>query len=547
MSKKLSVEQLKQQASNKHNNIYGYDLWAVNTIRSDTVDIVCKIHGVFRQRLPSHIRGSGCQQCGLVKQRQGHSTLKQVKQRAVNIHNDKYDYSLWISGSKTTDTFTVICPIHDKFETTVHRHVLLRTGCRSCGYDSSRKGVNYFIEKAKIVHGDKYDYSLVEINAHRLDEITIVCDVHGKFNQVLMNHSEGAGCRVCAGREISSTMKRWLSDTRNLTEQHTEHKKSMVCIATENGISQTTAHKYAKLAGIRVQRFGTSSAAERQIVEFIESLGSIKIVCSDRELISPHEIDIFLPEYNIAIEYNGLYWHSEAVGKDQQYHINKTTRCEQLGIRLIHIFEDEWINSQQKCKDTIRHVLGKSQRGTYGRQSTIREIPWKQAKLFLDEYHLLSAGACGNYRIGAFDKTDQLIGVMVFGNQNNERSDTSIVELRRFVTNKKNNPGLGSKMFAYATNANNYQQVVAFVDRRWFTGLVKDHIGFVHDSFVPPSLWWTNGTDRHHRRFITKAALLVDETDKSLTKRELMIKRGMYRIWDCGKIKLKWSATENNK
>jgi len=283
------------------------------------------------------------------------------------------------------------------------------------------------------------------------------------------------------------------------------------------------------------------SAAEKEIEQFVSSIipDSTIVVC-DKSTINPYELDLFIPEYKLAIEYNGLYWHNE-LRKSNNYHLTKTKMCEEKGIRLIHIFEDEWRDQKQKCKDTLRHLLGKSEKGVYARNTTIREIPWKQAKDFLDKHHLLNAGSSGSYRIGAFDRDNNLIGVMVFGKSTSERSNE--IELKRFVTNKKNNPGLGSKMFKYAINDKQYDRVIAFVDRRWFTGDVKDHIGFEKISETLPALWWTDNVHRLHRRAKTKKQL-VTRFGKGKTKVEMMKHLGYVRIYDCGKLKLAWSRTK---
>lgn len=129
---------------------------------------------------------------------------------------------------------------------------------------------------------------------------------------------------------------------------------------------------------------------------------------------------------------------------------------------------------------------------------------------------------------------------MVFGQLNNENSKTGI-ELKRFITNKKNNPGLGSKMFKYAITQKQYSTIIAFVDRRWFTGLVKQYIGFNLINIIKPAVWWTDGNRRYHRRFLTKKQLIDNGCDPSKSKRALLAEMGYSRIWDAGKLKLAWN------
>ncbi len=329
-----------------------------------------------------------------------------------------------------------------------------------------------------------------------------------------------------------------LKNKKWLTHERHQLKKPLIQIGCDLGVLGDTVSKYAKIHNIEVKYFYQSSG-ERELAEWLQSL-NIKVITNTRTIIKG-ELDIFLPDYNLAIEYNGLYWHCELGGKDINYHLNKTNQCEENNIRLLMIFEDEWKFQKQKCKDTILHLLGKSERGVYARNTTIKEISWKTAKEFLDQYHLLGSGSSGSYRIGAFDKQNNLIAVMVFGNKNNEWSGNLTVELKRFVTNKKNNPGLGSKMFKYAVKEKRYNQVIAFVDRRWFTGLVKEFIGFKIVSYTKPSIWWTNGKERLHRRFISKSKLQTLLNVENKTKKEMLAMLRYHIIWDCGKIKLEWN------
>lgn len=343
---------------------------------------------------------------------------------------------------------------------------------------------------------------------------------------------EKYGRRSYAQQHIDPSILTLLDDKCWLTDQHHSQKKTILQISKEVGVSPSTVNNALVRAQVDV-RYYYESSQQREISDWLRSL-DITVQTGVRDIIGG-ELDIVLPDYNLAIEYNGLFWHSE-INLKQSYHLNKTIQCEQKGIRLIHIMEDEWRDRQQQCKDTILHLLGRSIQGDFARKCAIREIDWTTARNFLDQYHLLGAGTSGSYRIGAYNNNDELIGVMVFGQKTNEGSSRGTVELKRFVTNKKNNPGLGTKMFKYAVQHQQYNKVVAFVDRRWFTGLVKHFIGFEQIGTTPPAVWWTDGNVRLHRRFITKKQL-----SGIGSKRQQLLERGFYRIWDCGKIKLEWT------
>lgn len=343
---------------------------------------------------------------------------------------------------------------------------------------------------------------------------------------------------------ISDLSYATLINKDSMVDLHITKKNSVAGMALQLGVSKWTIYNYLNLHDIENQNLilhTSCSVGQQELITFLTDNG-VQFEVNNRSIISPLELDIYLPEFKLAIEYNGLYWHSEKNNKTSNYHKNKTELCEAQNIRLIHIFEDEWNFQKQQCKDTILHLLGRSERGIFARNTTIKSIPWVVARDFLDTYHLLKAGKSGNYRIGAFDPDGNLIGVMVFGKQNNEGSDANVVELRRFVTNKKNNPGLGSKMFKYAVQQQGYTSIVAFVDRRWFTGLVKSYIGFTLVGVTAPALWWTNGRIRKHRRFITKTKLVSEGYSSALSKHHILDTLGYYRIWDCGKLKLRWDA-----
>jgi hypothetical protein len=551
-----------QKASTTHNNFYDYSKLPEHFKSTDKVIIICPKHGDFIQRWNDHIAKCGCSVCGIkIRNSKLSKSVEYYKTICHTKHHNKYDYSLWLDSLRRHSKVTIICPIHGKFEQLLNSHAN-GNGCRKCGDEitgkQKLKGLSHYKQQANKIHNNTYDYSLWKNNIKTTHIVKIVCPIHGKFEQILNSHLCGRGCNQCKSIKYKHTCEnkygvshikqkniplQTLHKINNYEWMYSNHitqKRSPAEIAHKLNLSPTTIHNRLDKLGIE-KKYYYRSSCEKEIEQFLLNLiPNLKICLNVRNIIS-QELDIYLPDYNLAIEYNGLYWHSEK-HKAKDYHLQKTVMCEEQNIRLIHIFEDEWRDSKQKCIDTITHLLGYSKQGTFARHTHINEISWKSAKEFLNKYHLLNAGSPGNYRIGAFDKDNKLIGVMVFGQQNNESSDNDSVELRRFVTNKKNNPGLGSKMFKYAITRKQYKKIIAFVDRRWFTGLVKTYIGFKLLYPTEPALWWTDGTNRYHRRFQTKKQLITEHKQftENMTKVKMLSDLGIFRIYDSGKLKLEW-------
>ena len=152
------------------------------------------------------------------------------------------------------------------------------------------------------------------------------------------------------------------------------------------------------------------SKYENEIIDFIKSIlcDNITIIQSNRSIISPLELDIYLPEYNLAIEFNGLYWHSELQGKDSQYHLNKTNLCYDRGIDLIHIFEDEWINKSDIVKDIIKEKLNLNKIINFD-ECNVKYINKRTSRKFLNKNNI-DGYTKSDANIGYFYK-DELIFV----------------------------------------------------------------------------------------------------------------------------------------
>ena len=178
-----------------------YDYSKVKYINNKTkVSIICKIHGNFMQTPQSHLNGSGCKKCSDTNFTH---TIATFIEKAKIIHGNKYDYSK-VKYINNKTKVNIICKIHGIFMQTPHSH-LNENGCRKCGTISYLKKrffsytTDNFIEKSKIIHGDKYDYSDVKyINS--MTKVNIICKNHGNFMQAPAQHLRGAGCGKCSGR-----------------------------------------------------------------------------------------------------------------------------------------------------------------------------------------------------------------------------------------------------------------------------------------------------------------------------------------------------------
>jgi len=224
----------------------------------------------------------------------------------------------------------------------------------------------------------------------------------------------------------------------------------------------------------------TKSKGEDELVQFLETLG-LDVQKHNRDLISPLELDVVLPNHKIAIEYDGLYWHNEElVGKD--YHLRKTQLCEEKGYQLIHIFEDEWLLKKEIVKSRLKHILGKTEDCTHigARKCFVREISTKEKNDFLEKFHIQGPDA-SKVKLGAFYQ-GQLVAVMTFSHgslaKGVKKQDPLIWELNRFCTHLEFViSGIAGKLLEHFKKNYNWKEIFSYADRRWSNGNLYEKLG----------------------------------------------------------------------
>lgn len=281
--------------------------------------------------------------------------------------------------------------------------------------------------------------------------------------------------------------------------------------------------------GIEPQRDYKQSFAEIKLTEFIASLVSIK--SNDRVVIYPFELDIYVPDKKIAIEYCGLYWHSDA-HKNNNYHKNKYDMCKEKGIRLIQIFEDEWLENENMIKSKLLYILHKSASSNlYARKTQIVEVSNIQKKVFFNMNHIQGDGP-SSVQYGLVHE-----GVLVACIGFIKNQDGSFT-LNRYATSTNVTGGF-TKLLAHFEKKHNTPRIITFADLRWSEGNLYYNTGFIMDKKLKPDYYWTNAGVRYHKFNFRHSQMKkkLKKYDPSLSEYVNMKSNHYHRIFDAGKLR----------
>ena len=208
--KRKTTDQFIKEAKLIHGNKYDYSL--VDYINNYTkIKIICPKHGIFEQLPSNHLKGVGCSKCA----NNENKTKEEFIKEANLIYNNFYNYSL-VNYINNKTKVKIICPKHGVFVQAPKSH--LKYGCKKCFFEKTRFSQNEYIEKAKEIHDDKYDYSLVDYKNIR-GKIKIICPIHGVFEQLANNHLRGIGCPKCKSSKGEITIRKYLKKRNILFEE----------------------------------------------------------------------------------------------------------------------------------------------------------------------------------------------------------------------------------------------------------------------------------------------------------------------------------------
>lgn len=425
--------------------------------------------------------------------------------------------------------------------------------CRcSCG---TEQDIHYSTLKTGRTKSCGHDYNkLIDLTNQRFGDWTVVSRAASNTSTTLWNcvctcgktavissqslrngESKSCGHRVIIDL-LGKTFGDWLVTDHTFLENGAQYCE---CTCSCGATKTIYVHNLLQGKTLSCGHNTSQSRVEQELAQYISSLG-LEIIRNDRQQLGGKELDIYVPDKHVAIEYNGSYWHSD-VYKDKNYHLFKTATCAKNFIDLIHIFEYEWMNpeKQSKLKELLKAKFNIDQKIIYARDTKVQYVKdLAQLKEFLEKYHLQgyvqSQEALGLYY------NDELLEVMTFGKPRfNKRYD---IELLRLCTKHGYKVvGGAAKLLTHYATQHKGQKLITYCDLSKFTGRVYEQLGMKQIQITSPNYVYVkeiNDAFEVKTRYQCQKHKLVKAglEQYGSTEYEIMTNLGYMRVYDCGNV-----------
>ncbi len=536
--KRLTYDYVKSQFEKE-----GYTLLTKEYKNSrQKLDYICKNHHRHSIRWNDFKKGIRCPHCS----RNAKKTIEEIR---ANFEAEGYTL-LTKKYKNNKQKLEYICPKGHRCVTTIASWSQGKR-CRICANENRKNKLKLDFNIIKESF-EKEGYTLLtrkDEYKNATSKLRFLCPNHHENTTTWASWYSGRRCSICSNRRkksISDIKQSFENEGYKIISKEYKDNKSYLKIVCPLGHEFRTKWNDFQQGHRCPVCFHHISKAEKEVFSFLKPYFS-DIVNNDRSLIKPLELDIVIPSKKTAIEFCGLYWHSESAGKDKNYHLNKLNKCNEAGYRLITIFEDEWLHKKDIVKNRLLYLLGISNsEKIYARNCTIKEINNSTKNYFLNTYHLQESDS-SRVKLGLF-YNDKLVSVMTFSKgslaKHNLKDNDSYYELSRFCLDYNYNVvGSAGKLLKYFINNYNPSEIISYADKRWSDGDLYKKLGFTFEHDSQPNYWYIVGDKRVHRFNFRKSELnkKLKHFDPNLTEYQNMLNNGYHRIYDCGNSK--WVLT----
>lgn len=421
-----------------------------------------------------------------------------------------------------------LCVCGEVKEISWNHFMYRKAPCKQCG-ERSRKLLE--IERRKEAF-EEAKYTLCQDTfVDALTKMPYICSQGHHLEMTWSSWQQGVRCSTCATNQkkipIEHIQKVFTVEKYILHSSSYENAHQQMLYTCPKGHNHhTTWNNWQQ--GYRCPFCSDSSSQpEKDLLQIYQNLNPIKT----RAIITPSELDIYFPKHKLAIEYCGLFWHSSFHERMiPRYHFNKLEQCINKGIRLITIFEDEWLNDKQLCLSRINAALGINQNKLQARKCVLKEVPQEVARDFLNKNHL--QGSSGReIAYGLFYK-EELVSVMTLGKpaRAHVSKNIKVLELKRFASLPNTIVvGGASRLFKKAieyARSKEYEEIRSYCDMRWGTGNVYQKLGFI--------LRGTSKYTPHYTDFVQRWRNQSFAGNDEQTEEERAEEKKVYKIYDCG-------------
>jgi hypothetical protein len=509
--------------------------------------------------------GGGCPYCA------GQKTLKGFNDLATKFPLIASEWSVTRNKELQPEMVTSAsakivwwqCQTGHEWKATVKSRTLSGSGCPSCYKEKVAVFRNLTEDFPEIASQWDHGKNQTRLDAHDLRLETKVwwkCPKGHSWQTSIGNRIKGSGCHTCAKIKSGKTRRipvqgNSLAERFPLLLSSWDYEKNSILPEEVNWGSSSVCHWLCPEGHEWVARVSdrtslksncpfcahTTSAAEEKIAVVLTQAG-LSVERNTRKVIPPYELDLYIPEKNIAIEYNGVYWHSEANGKDKWYHHKKWAACKEKGIQLIQIWEDDWNRNPELIKRMLLHKLGVTSEKVAARKTTAVQLSRSEAKTFLDANHI-QQNVDGSHRYGLLFG-EVLVAVILLKDE--PGTNGTELNLLRYATSVPVLGGFTKLLKHIKQNISTASAIITFSDHSVSDGGLYRDNGFLPVREIEPDYMYLVGGERQHKFNFRKARFKADPNllyNDEMTEAELATANNLPRVWDSGKTKWKltWS------